>query len=169
MNMQFPQTISKRQEPKCFLICSLSTLVHKVLYFQPCMQFYCQPVHIICNIEYREEQQGDFMRERLAAELAATTLQSLGKNSELTHLHEQIWTVLNTLSPSFDPNTHLKGHLTCHELGIVSTYHMWRSQKNIICPDNIVSIRKFQWSFKGKETTLRYHFIKSLYLLKEQC
>lgn len=91
------------------------------------------------------------------------------KNSELTHLHEQIWTALKTLSPSFDSNTHLKGHLTCHELGIVSTYHMWRSQKNIICPDNIVCIRKFQWSFKGKETTLRYHFIKSLYLLKEQC
>lgn len=25
-------------------------------------ELYCQPVHIIRNIEYREEQQGDFMK-----------------------------------------------------------------------------------------------------------
>lgn len=44
--------------------------------------FYCQPVHIICNIEYREEQQGGFVSERLAAELlAATTLQSAGSRA----------------------------------------------------------------------------------------
>lgn len=26
-------------------------------------ELYCQPVHIIRNIEYREEQQGDFMKD----------------------------------------------------------------------------------------------------------
>lgn len=81
LNTQFPQTISKRRESKCsptdLLKCTVSTLVHMVLYFQPCM-FNCQPVHIICNVGYREEQHGDFRKERLSTEpLNVSALQSL--------------------------------------------------------------------------------------------
>lgn len=38
LNVQFPQTISKKQEPKCSSKRSVSLLVHAVLYFQPCMK-----------------------------------------------------------------------------------------------------------------------------------
>lgn len=115
--------------------------------------FSCQSVHIICNIGYREEKPDDFMRGRLAAELpTATTLQS----SELTHLHEQIWTTLNNLffPLYFTPVLTQRDISHAMNLVLLQHNHMWRSQKNIICPDNMVSIRKFQWGIKGKGIAL---------------
>lgn len=116
-------------------------------------EFSCLSVHIIWNIEYREKKPSDFMRGRLAAELlTATTLQS----SELTHLLGQIWTTVNNLffPLYFTPVLTQRDISHATNLVLLQHNHMWRSQKNIICPDNMVSIRKLQWCIKGKGIAL---------------
>ena len=176
LNTQFPQTISKWQEPKRSLKCSVSTLVHRVLYFQPCMQCFIASQCTLYATLNRGRNNKVILWEKGWQQNFWLLLHFRALDQELwvyllTHMtkSETHWIIYFISSPSLDSSTDSKGHLTCHELGIVSTYHMWRSQKNIICPDNMVCVRKFQWGFKGKGTTPRYHFIKSLYLLKDQC
>lgn len=124
--------------------------------------FSCQSAHIICNIEYREEKPGDFTRGRLAAELpTATTLQS----SDLTHLHEQIWTTLNNL---FSPFTSLLYWLK-------GTSHMsqtWYCYNLITCE----GVRRIFFGLiivsvghQRERNYSEWDFIKYFYLLKEQC
>lgn len=170
--MQFPQTISKRQEIKYFLKCSISTLLHTELYLHPCIECFIVSqcaLHATSNtgrnkvILWEKGWQQNFW---LLVHFSALNQELWTYSLAWANLNCTDWLVL---SPSLDSGTDSKRHSTCHEIGVVSTYHMWRSQKNIICLDNMVSIQKFHWSFRVKGTTLRYHFIKSLYSLKEQC
>lgn len=153
-NTQLPQIISKSKELKYSQKCTVSALVHTMLCFQPWRQcFLVSLCTLYATLNTGRKKPGDFMRGRLAAELlTATTLQS----SELTHLHEQIWTTLNNLFlPLYFTPVLIQRDIS-HATNLVLSQHnhMWRSQKNIIWPDNIVSIRKLQWGIKGKGITL---------------